>query len=207
MLCVSFTMQSRNSLSRLLNGVHKYFSRQKLSVSFTMQSRNSLCRLLLGVAPKTYHILQGVVALRVVYYAESKLPVSFTTESRQEIVFQYSALQCCRSVSLLIWIRSWLVFTAGNRNSPCRLLRGVAHKWYHILRGVDALRIVYYRELKLRESFTTWSRQGVFFVKTPRIVYYGELMLCVSLTTRSRNSPYSLLWGVTVTCGELILKI
>ena len=86
-----FTAGSRNSLSRLLRGVDKDFSRQKLSVSFTTQSRNSPCRLLRGVATKTYHILRGVAALRVVYYAESKLPVLFTTGSRQEIVFKYSA--------------------------------------------------------------------------------------------------------------------
>jgi len=80
---------------------------------------------------------------------------------------------------------------------------------YSLLRRVDALRIVYYTESKLPESFTTGSRQGLFTAKnsphrllrrvvTPRIVYYaesqlkcaadrGESKLCVSFTIGSHH--------------------
>jgi hypothetical protein len=38
-----------------------------------------------------------------------------------------------------------------------RLLQGVTHEIYHILRGVDAPQVFYYGELKLPVSFTTGS--------------------------------------------------
>jgi len=164
----------------------------------------------------------------IVYYGESKLPGLFTTRSWKSsscllrggitsasftvhrVVYNISFFWQKHQRSLKTsWVQSicpilmkfsenkaWLVFYTSI-NIRCSSIHTFVLNTIYWLRKklwngtkLATTGIVYYEELHMK--YTT---------------YCGESMLHMLSTTQSWNSPCCLQWGVTVTSGELIMKI